>query len=31
MEDDCLPKKATKYKFPLEEIRLKADHEGCPC
>lgn len=30
MEDLFLPKKATKYQFPYEELQMKPNHEDCP-
>lgn len=30
MDEIILPKKATKYQFPLEELQMKPNHEECP-
>lgn len=30
MEDVYLPKKATKYQFPYEELRMKKEYGNCP-
>lgn len=29
-EDFFLPKKATKYQFPHEELQMRPDHDSCP-
>lgn len=30
MDEAFLPKKATKYQFPFEELKMKENHENCP-